>query len=198
MSSLVTSLRWLTLLSVLFWFIGYWQGGRKVVADIQSSIKIGSSRLDTLLIVAIGIASFVVAITGLLMALEQLPTDPQTHEAITLLGSGWVGLGILGMFYSRHYLGRFWTAETTLMPDHQLVDQGPYRIVRHPIYTFAISMYAGLGLVFPAWWNALSVSIIVIAYALKAWEEDRFLEQSLPGYTEYRQRVRYRLVPGLW
>jgi len=107
-------------------------------------------------------------------------------------------IGIVGMFYCRHYLGRFWTAETTLMSGHQVVNRGPYGVVRHPIYSFAIAMYVGVGIVFPVWWNLLLVSAIAGAYALKAREEDRFLEEKLEGYREYKERVRYRIIPWVW
>ena len=117
-----------------------------------------------------------------------------------VVAGGWLlsVIGIVGMFYCRHYLGRFWTAETTLMDGHQVVDTGPYGVVRHPIYSFAIVMYVGVGIVFPVWWNLLLVLGIVGAYALKAQEEDGFLEEKLEGYRGYKERVRYRIIPWVW
>jgi len=103
-----------------------------------------------------------------------------------------------GTFYCRHYLGRFWTAEAALQALHQVVDSGPYGVVRHPIYTAAWVMYLGTGLVFAIWWNWLACGLVMVAYILKARYEDVFLAANLPGYPAYQQRVRYQLIPGVW
>ena len=191
-------LRWLTLLGILFWFVAYWQGGRKVVSDIQKSAGVEDSRLDTYLMVSIVLSSVVVMGTGVLVTLGLVPLELPRRWVV--VAGGWLlsVIGIVGMFYCRHYLGRFWTAETTLMDGHQVVDTGPYGVVRHPIYSFAIVMYVGVGIVFPVWWNLLLVLGIVGAYALKAQEEDGFLEEELEGYREYKERVQYRIIPWVW
>jgi protein-S-isoprenylcysteine O-methyltransferase Ste14 len=194
----IALLRWFTLSSVLLWYAIYWQGGRKAIEDIQKSVKAGKSRLDTLVMVALLLLSGWVTLNGLTVCLGKQSVMLLQHGAIVWGGSLLTAMGILGMFYCRHYLGRFWTAETTLRPDHQVVDEGPYGVVRHPIYTFAILLYSGLGLVFPLPANLLAIVLILVAYAIKAWEEDTFLEQELTGYGTYRQHVRYRLFPGLW
>ncbi len=59
-------------------------------------------------------------------------------------------------------------------------------------------MYLGTALVFAAWWNGLIAGLVMLGYALKAKLEDDFLACNLPGYQDYCQRVRHRLVPGLW
>ncbi len=195
---LIPAVRWFTLICFASWLIIYWQGGQKVLHDISSSVKLANSRLDTALIIVMALLAFIVAITGSLACLGQLEAHLLKSEAAAAVGCGLTVLGIGGTFYCRHYLGRFWTAETSLIQDHQVVDQGPYGVVRHPIYTFAILMYMGLGFVFSTWWNLLAVGIIAISYMVKAWDEDGFLEQSLPGYREYQRHVPYRLIPNLW
>ena len=190
----VTILRWFTLVSLLVWMIVYWRGGQDVVEDIQQAAQAKNSRFDTALMIAIAICSLVMAATGLGLSLAQWPGN----WVVGLVGSACTVLGIIGMFYSRHYLGRFWTAETTVRADHKVIDTGPYGVVRHPIYTFAILMYLGLGLAFMTWWTAVAAGIIVIAYVLKARDEDKFLERNLNGYQAYKQRVRAALVPGVW
>ena len=191
-------LRWLTLFGVLFWFVAYWQGGQKALKDIREAASLENSRLDTLLMVGIAISSLAITGTGILMGLGKLQTGITPKWGVVL--SGWIlsVVGIVGMFYCRHYLGRFWTAEMRLMEGHQVVDKGPYGVVRHPIYTFAMVMYVGLGLVFPGWWNELLIVLVVVSYALKAREEDRFLEERLKGCREYKERVRYRVMPWVW
>ncbi len=191
-------LRWLTLLGVLYWFVVYWRGGREVVNDIRESVSKGHSRLDTLLMVTIALCS--AALVGTSALILGRVWDVALPGSVVVAGVGWVLslAGIGGMFYSRAYLGKYWTAETTVMREHRVVDEGPYGVVRHPIYSCAIVMYVGLGIAFPVWWNLALALVIVVAYALKAWDEERFLEMELAGYREYEERVRYRVVPWLW
>lgn len=190
---------WFTLALWVFWLLRYWGGGRRIVADVQRSSQSHASRLDTLLLVVITLLTAVLFGTGVLLTmgvgrefllLQSVPA--------TLLGTGLTLGGMLGTFYCRAYLGRFWTAEVALQPDHQVVDQGPYGLVRHPIYTAAVVMYAGTALVFPTVWTVASVVIVILAYAFKTADEDRYLAQTLVGYADYQQRVPYRLLPWLW
>lgn len=191
-------LRWITLSSFLFWFIWYWKGGKEILADIQNSLHSSTSSLDTILLITISLCSVGIVGTGVLASLRLLPIVLSQNVAITFIGMLLSVSGIMGMFYCRLHLGRFWTAETDVANDHQVVDTGPYRFARHPIYTFAIMMYIGLSMVFLWLWNVVLAGIVIVAYILKARDEDRYLEQNLAGYQEYKQRVHYYLLPGLW
>jgi protein-S-isoprenylcysteine O-methyltransferase Ste14 len=91
-----------------------------------------------------------------------------------------------------------WTAETTIQPDHQIVDSGPYAVVRHPIYSTVIVMYLGLALAFASWASVVPVVIITLAYASKARLEDDTLTEHLPGYAEYKTKTHSRLIPRVW
>ncbi|MCS6993404.1 MAG: isoprenylcysteine carboxylmethyltransferase family protein [Anaerolineales bacterium] len=188
--------RWLTFILLLFWLLVYWQGGLKLCADFRSALKSRVSRLDVFLLVFL-------AILGLGMTLTAAWTVfTWTKPAADSLLEGWGFIltltGVIGTFFSRAVLGKFWAAQTATQSDHVVVVAGPYSVVRHPIYSFAILLYSGAGMVFPVWWNLLAAAGIVLGYALKAWEEERFLVRHLEGYAEYRRRVRWRLFPGLW
>ncbi len=190
--------RWIALIAVLFWLVVYWQGGKKALVDIRESIRSKNSRLDAALLIILTLCAIGIIGTGVLVNLGLAEITFSPNLMITLAGTTFTISGIAGMFYCRHYLGRFWTAETNLSQGHRIIDTGPYHFVRHPIYTFAILMYIGLGLVFPSLWAAFLAGVIVVAYVLKAKDEDHYLEQNLPGYQEYKRRVRYRLIPGVW
>jgi protein-S-isoprenylcysteine O-methyltransferase Ste14 len=79
----------------------------------------------------------------------------------------------------------------------ELVDRGPYGVVRHPIYSGAILFLAGISLAL-SWWALVGTAVLVAVWALKARVEERFLEEQYPGYEQYRRRVRYRLVPFVY
>jgi len=194
----ITSLRWVTLASVLFWLVVYWQGGRKVITDIKEAVRSRTTRLDMALLIVITVCSLMTISIAFLVSLGLLRIAFPQNLAVTLIGTLLTVSGIIGMFYCRQYLGRFWTAETSVTKNHRIIDTGPYHFVRHPIYTSAILMYIGLGLVFPSPWTVPFIVAIIAAYVLKAKDEDIFLEKNLSGYQEYKSHVRYRLVPGLW
>jgi protein-S-isoprenylcysteine O-methyltransferase Ste14 len=190
--------RWITLVSIFIWIIIYWQAGRKVFVDIRAAVHSKASRLDLNLLIVLSLCSFMVMGTCLFGILKLLPIVFIQNPAIVFIGMLLSISSIIGMFACRHYLGMFWTAEINLAESHKIIDTGPYRIVRHPIYTFAILMYIGLGMAFLSPWTGLLTGIIVAAYFLKTKVEDNYLQQNLAGYRDYACRVRYRLVPGLW
>lgn len=81
---------------------------------------------------------------------------------------------------------------------HTVIQSGPYRIVRHPMYVGSILMYLSTPLILGSFWAlAFTVSIV----ALFIWRtalEDRMLRRELAGYEGFAARTRFRLVPGLW
>jgi protein-S-isoprenylcysteine O-methyltransferase Ste14 len=192
----VSLLRWLALGSIFFWLLVYWQGGRRIIADIRKSIRASQSPIDAFLMGAMALLTLAMASTGLLVTLG-VADIRQSYNSVTSIGALLALAGIVGTFYCRRLLGCFWTAETALPPEHQIVDCGPYRLVRHPIYTCAALLYLGLALIFPTWWNILAGGLVVAGYVLKALDEDRYLKRNLPGYQDYQRRVPHRLIPWL-
>ena len=81
---------------------------------------------------------------------------------------------------------------------HAVCDRGPYAHVRHPGYVGAVLQSLGVPLILGSWWalpaGAAAALLLVVRTAL----EDRALRQDLAGYRTYAERVRYRLVPGVW
>ena len=79
-----------------------------------------------------------------------------------------------------------------------VVSTGPYAYVRHPMYSGLLLLLAAMPLALGSWW---SVFLVVPFFPVLVWrilDEEIFLRQNLPGYDEYMQRVRYRLVPRVW
>ncbi len=189
-------IRWLTLLLFLSWLLFYWQGGFKILADIRSAFRSGASQLDAFLLVVLAVLGLGMTLTAVWAALNW--AEPAAGDWLAAPGFFLTLTGVTGTFYCRAVLGKFWTAETACQSGHAIIDSGPYSMVRHPIYLFAILLYSGLGLAFPAWWNLLAVVGIALGYALKARDEEKFLERVLAGYADYEKRVRWRLLPGVW
>lgn len=81
---------------------------------------------------------------------------------------------------------------------HHVVTAGPYRFVRHPGYAGLLVTAVCGGVVMGSWYSLLPLIAAAAFLVGRTRLEDRFLHESLPGYMAYAQRVRYRLVPGLW
>lgn len=79
-----------------------------------------------------------------------------------------------------------------------VVTEGPYRIVRHPMYAAALLYFLGAPLLLGSWWGLVPVPLFVAGLGVRAVGEERMLRQALPGYDDYARRVRFRLVPGIW
>jgi protein-S-isoprenylcysteine O-methyltransferase Ste14 len=81
---------------------------------------------------------------------------------------------------------------------HQVISTGPYAFVRHPMYSGAILYFLGIALLLGSWY-AVGIAVALIAlFGLRAvWEEQTLIDE-LPGYAAYAERVRYRLIPGIW
>jgi protein-S-isoprenylcysteine O-methyltransferase Ste14 len=81
---------------------------------------------------------------------------------------------------------------------HAVVDTGPYKVIRHPMYAGAPLVLVGLALWLGSYAAALYALVPVALLMQRIALEERFLIRELTGYQEYVERVRYRLVPGVW
>ncbi len=83
-------------------------------------------------------------------------------------------------------------------PGQMVISAGPYRLVRHPMYSANILLWLATPLALGSWvaWP-FSLPLIPI-YVLRLLNEEKFLRAQLPGYSEYCQKTRFRLVPFVW
>jgi protein-S-isoprenylcysteine O-methyltransferase Ste14 len=114
-----------------------------------------------------------------------------------LAGNGLVLLGWLGIFLVFRE-NSFASATIEAAADHRVISTGPYAWVRHPMYSAALILLAGIPIALGSWWALLDVVAIVPALVWRLLDEEKFLARTLPGYIEYRRRVRYRLSPLIW
>ncbi len=81
---------------------------------------------------------------------------------------------------------------------HSVSSGGPYRYVRHPGYLGAILLDLGVPFLLNSLWALIPGLLLVLVMVIRTALEDKTLHTELPGYTEYAQRIRYRLLPGVW
>ena len=95
---------------------------------------------------------------------------------------------------------RFFSSMVRIQTDrgHVVCDSGPYRIVRHPGYAGNILPLPGIILALSSLWTLIPAALALIIILVRTALEDRTLQEELPGYRDYAQRVRYRLFPGIY
>jgi protein-S-isoprenylcysteine O-methyltransferase Ste14 len=81
---------------------------------------------------------------------------------------------------------------------HSVVSSGPYAVVRHPMYAGAFILIPSIALMLGSWWGVVGSVPILAAITWRILMEERELRRGLPGYADYANRVRYRLVPFIW
>jgi protein-S-isoprenylcysteine O-methyltransferase Ste14 len=81
---------------------------------------------------------------------------------------------------------------------HTVCDTGPYRWVRHPGYLGGLIGWVGIPIFLGSLWGYFPVLIEMALYVIRTRLEDQTLQAELPGYKEYTQHTRYRLLPGIW
>ncbi len=90
------------------------------------------------------------------------------------------------------------SATIEIVEGQKLVSTGPYAVVRHPMYASALLYLIGTPLALGSYWGFIGLVFMLPFLLWRLLDEERFLSLNLPGYEEYRKRVRYRLVPFLW
>ena len=94
-------------------------------------------------------------------------------------------------------LGRNWSGVITLKEGHELIERGPYRVVRHPIYTGILAMFVGTAIAIGYFGGCLGLLLVFVSFWLKLnREEDLMLKHFPDKYAVYQRRVK-RIIPFL-
>lgn len=113
------------------------------------------------------------------------------------IGLGLCALGVALAIWSRQLLGRNWSGTVELKQGHELIDSGPYRRVRHPIYSGLLLLFLGNAVMVGDWRGLLAVAIVFGSFWYKLKLEERWLSERFgETYAAYRRRTK-ALIPAL-
>src|SRR5215813_777491 len=168
----------------------YWEVAARGAAKAQSS-ESGASR---------GFHVFVTN-AALLLEIAWIRGLGRFLPVSVLIMSAGLAVEAMGLFlaiWARHHLGRNWSGEITIKVDHELIRSGPYKLLRHPIYTGILMMYVGTAVVTGEWLAILGLFMVTLAY----WRKIRLEESNLnlafgADYDAYRREA-WALVPGVF
>lgn len=140
--------------------------------------------------------AWVIYVAWLIIAPEQIvqwDRWPLDHRVSDLLGWIAVPLLVAGLWlfwYSHCAIGRYWCIQVQLKKAHRLVTDGPYRYIRHPLYTALFLGYLGTALALQSWMLVAWFPAFVVSYLLFAKEEERVMESGFgEAYRAYRRHA---------
>lgn len=117
--------------------------------------------------------------------------------AISLIANALALLGWAGIFWT--FRENTYAAATVRVERGQpVVETGPYAIVRHPMYAAALPLFLATPPALGSWYGLIPAAVVVAAITWRLLDEEQHLARGLPGYAEYRGKVRARLFPGVW
>lgn len=193
--TLPTLLQWppgmLVAIALICLFSIAWSIAAKDSAPTQSSESTWSRRLH-LIVLNGAVLLLILPVPGLTRRF--LPVS----RVLTGLGLALEIAGILFAFWARRHLGSNWSGEVRIATGHQLVRSGPYKHLRHPIYTGVLGMYAGTMLVSGQLHALIAVVIITVAYWRKLRLEEEILAVNFGDAWDAYRRETWALVPQLF
>jgi protein-S-isoprenylcysteine O-methyltransferase Ste14 len=174
-----------------------WRANPEVV-EARSRTEKSTKTWDTILLAAYGLLSMIGAMIVAGLDFYNGWSDPP-HPAITAAAVLMIVLGNALFLWAMAENAHF-EKNVRIQDDrgHRVASTGPYRFVRHPGYVGMILQLAFTPLVLGSWWPLIPDGAAILLIVLRTALEDRTLQRELPGYREFTQQTRYRLIPGVW
>jgi protein-S-isoprenylcysteine O-methyltransferase Ste14 len=138
-----------------------------------------------------GIATFIVPAFDHRFAWSSVPPWLSLAGDLLILLSMW-------MVYRVFKENSFGSATVEIAKDQKVISTGPYAIVRNPMYSSAAVYFVGMSLALGSYWGLIPAILTILGLVCRLFDEEKFLAENLPGYGEYRAKVRWHLIPGVF
>jgi protein-S-isoprenylcysteine O-methyltransferase Ste14 len=179
--------------SVGLWFVFsiYWSIAAKDRAPSRSSESV-LSRQAHVIAVNLALLLLILPVPGLTQRFL-----PDTL-ALKVAGLATQAASVVLAVWARRHLGSNWSGEVRIASGHQLVRSGPYRYVRHPIYSALVGMYIGTAIVSGQIHALVALAITLLAYRRKIRLEERALSDAFPTDHERYRSETWAWIPGVY
>lgn len=118
---------------------------------------------------------------------------------VQILGAVLIGAGMM-LVWETFRANTFATTQVRVQAERAqtVVDSGPYRYIRHPMYAGMVLFVIGTALMLGSLWGLAATPVLFVLLGLRTLGEEQVLKQDLPGYADYMTRTPWRIVPGVW
>ena len=163
---------------------------------LERRMRIKEKRKEQKLIVKLGILPFLLAF--IVPGFDRRFGWSDIPLSVTIIGIALVLLGFLMSLYV--FLATIFASRIVEVEKEQkVITTGPYKLIRHPMYFSLIIFYGATPLALGSYWALLPALLSIIPVLIfRIIDEEKELLNSLEGYREYTQKIKYRLIPGIW
>ena len=176
---------WCWIIFGVYWFVSAFR--QKQIAKRQSVLAALAHRLP------LGLSYYLLVFSNLPPPMNSLVT-PNTESA-RIAGDLICVLGLFVTLWARRALAGNWSSDVTFKTGHELIRRGPYRFVRHPIYTGLLLMCLGTAIEIARLRSWLALPLMAVAFWIKLKQEERLMLTHFPDeYRVYQKQVK-ALVP---
>ena len=176
----------------LAWLAYWWLSARNVKPTHVSEPLAAQLRHRVPLILAAILLSSA-AVVPRVLTKRFLPTG----RFFPVLGTVMLAAGLSFAVWARRHLGRNWSADVVVKEGHTLIRTGPYRYVRHPIYTGILLAFFGMVITFGEWRGLLAIVLAFVSFSVKSRAEEKRMLETFPEYGAYR-RDTAALIPFVY
>ncbi len=143
------------------------------------------------------VASFLFILVFIVAGLDQRFHWSNVLAVVSIIADVFVAIGFYIVFLT-FKANTYTSAVIEVKQDQQVISSGPYAVVRHPMYMGASLLLIFTPLALGSWVAFPFPLLLIVTIAFRAIEEEKFLVTNLNGYTDYRQKVCYRIIPFVW
>ena len=153
--------------------------------------KVKEQKLFQLLTLPVFIAAFVIPGLDKRFGWSDVPPEVIIATDAFILGGYII---IFMVFRQNSYASRI----IEIDQEQKVITTGLYSLIRHPMYIGVLIMYMPTPLALGSYWGLIPMTLLPVTLVYRIINEEKVLRENLPGYTEYCQKTRYRLIPYIW
>jgi protein-S-isoprenylcysteine O-methyltransferase Ste14 len=177
----------------VIWLI-VWIGAAFAVKRTRRRARLGPTLVERVPV----IAGFLVLVLRrwlpAVLTTRFLPEPPELALVALIL----VVAGMIVAYWARAHLGRNWSGEVMVKVGHTLITSGPYRSVRHPIYSGMTLALVGSALATGAPYGFVGLALILFGFLVRVGQEEALMRETFPGEYDDYSRHTARLIPGAY
>lgn len=171
---------------------------RKSLVNERLNPGPGVKKWDGIIFRIFALLSFVIIVLSSLDA-GRFSWSPKFSAVVYVIGNAMMYISYSFIIWAM-FTNNFFSSRVRIQIDRgqYVVQNGPYSFVRHPGYLGVLFWLPSLAIVLGSLWGLIPAGLAMAAIIIRTYLEDKMLQNELPGYAEYSQKVRYRLLPGVW